>query len=493
MSDINFQLDISKQERQLECVEKWRNAKGIGTLLLPTGFGKTYTGFLIAETYLERTKDIDAHVHILTPSVEIAKQWAKQIKPQYAEQMTVYGAGHVLNGNGEEVIIKTGLLIVDEIDAFYSDERFKIVDGTLIEYKYILGLTATWEDIHGRHEKMDSVCPVIDTITEKEAISKQWISQFLEFNLGIKLDEVRQIEYTELSEEIANLMSKFGRGGLDIAKNCLTGGFDKNDKYREGIVWCTAWATKNGWRKNLDLSQSSDRIIDDNWNPQKVMGYAKQVMLQIRLRKTFIYSANEKLKPAVKIIEKFDDLKTICFSQSTMFATRLCDAINEMTEKDVCTLYHSAIESRPLKGEDGEYILYKSGAKKGEPKIFGAASLKKFAVNAITNGDVRVISTASSLDKGFDVKSIRLGIITSGTQNYTQQKQRGGRVKRVESFEEDIIVLIINIYLKNTKDEDWLRKRQSKSSNKVFWIKDIEEISYKPKDNFYEFEINEKV
>src|SRR5690606_23822931 len=91
-----------------------------------------------------------------------------------------------------------------------------------------------------------------------------------------------------------------------------------------------------------------------------------------------------------------------------------------------------------------------------------------------------VISTASALDKGLDVIDIRLAIVTSGTSNWTQHKQRGGRAKRVEE-DENIIVLIINLFIKGTKDEDWLKDRQSKSNNVVYWVDSIDEINYQPK------------
>ena len=86
--------------------------------------------------------------------------------------------------------------------------------------------------------------------------------------------------------------------------------------------------------------------------------------------------------------------------------------------------------------------------------------------------------------------SIRLALTTSGTQNPTQYNQRRGRAVRVEDDNQDIIVLVINLYVKNTIDEKWLRVRQAKSNNVVYWVDSIDDINYNPKNNEV-FNLNE--
>lgn len=45
---------ISKDERQAECVSKWRNAKGRGTLNLTFRFGKTRVADIILTNYINK-------------------------------------------------------------------------------------------------------------------------------------------------------------------------------------------------------------------------------------------------------------------------------------------------------------------------------------------------------------------------------------------------------------------------------------------------------
>ena len=114
---------------------------------------------------------------------------------------------------------------------------------------------------------------------------------------------------------------------------------------------------------------------------------------------------------------------------------------------------------------------------------FGKVRLKRRALEKLKEGSSRAIITASSLDKGFDVEDIRLGITASGTQNFTQYIQRSGRIKRKEIFNPNVIVLIINLYIKDSKDYHWLIKRQSKSNSLIHWVDSIDAITFNPVPN----------
>src|SRR5690606_12351632 len=97
----------------------------------------------------------------------------------------------------------------------------------------------------------------------------------------------------------------------------------------------------------------------------------------------------------------------------------------------------------------------------------GAIRLKRMAIDKIKNGEATRLCTASSLDKGLDIPDLDIGVTASGTSSFTQYKQRGGRTKRKNLFNEDKVALLINLYVKDSKEEDWLKKRQSKSNNVI--------------------------
>lgn len=503
-------IDERKLERQQKAVYNWlKETNARGGLVMPTGFGKTMIGKIALDRYFHSTviEATDAIITVTSPA--LIENWGKMLKDtDYGHKVNIITRSQYFN---DQRLRMCGLHIIDEVHEFYEDASFSIIDGYYVQSRFTLWLSATPEDPRGRHRKLYSLYPIADIVTEQEALANRWISKFIEYNLGVSLDNIdiykevvdpetketksltRAEYYRFLSDHIALLSAKFGNHGLDLAKKILNGheGIDeKTGKFfkHDGMAYATMWAKNMGWCSDLDYNNEEERKIHEQWNPKIVMGYATNLFKYIRLRKLMLYDAIEKIEPAVSVINKFSNRKFITFSQSTKFADMLCGAINASNNKEICTIYHSNIKSRPLKDGNGNYYVYKTGKKKGEPKLFSPAKLKEFAIEALRIGLVRGIATASALDKGFDVNDISLAVTCSGTSNYNQQIQRTGRAKRVDMYNPDEIVIIVNIFIKDTKDYDWLRERQKKSTARIKWVGSVEEIDFvqvvKPKLSF---------
>ena len=91
------------------------------------------------------------------------------------------------------------------------------------------------------------------------------------------------------------------------------------------------------------------------------------------------------------------------------------------------------------------------------------------------------------MDKGLDVLDLRFSIITSGTTSINQEIQRKSRAGRKE-VDNDDPVLHVNLYFKDTQDELWLRKRQQNNSTAPIFIETVEEVSYRPQPNYFNYE-----
>lgn len=462
----------------MEGFNKWKRAQELGlsyencrgTWNWCTGVGKTYGSCLVINSML--AKNDAATATVMVPGPDLKRQWKEEIKTHVTERfwknVTIYTVGEILQfiQRGERII--STLFIADELHEYYTDERLKIFNGVNIMAKGWLGLTATYYDIHGRHRAMESILPIVDAITEEEALREGYISEYLEYNLAVSLTEKEQEAYDKLSSIISKNLSFFGREGLDLASRVLQG-----DKGGTGMTYACQLASMHGWRQGMDYMNPAHREILDLWSPQKVIGYAKLVMDGVRERTKLLYFCQSKLKVAVEVVTKFDKLKTICFSQSTFFADALGRVINQYYEslgqEKQAVVFHSQLDTIIVKDEQT-----------GKESKKGKIKLKKEAIEAFATGRRRIMSTASTLDKGLDIRDIRLELTTSGTQNPTQYSQRKGRVLRKE---EDIIVLVVNLYVRDTMDERWLRKRQSKSNNIVYWVDKVDDISYESPSN----------
>lgn len=473
-----MKVNIDKLERQRQGALKFFNSSQYGspynywgTFYWETGVGKTMGAILCIDAMLTRKPTMN--VIVLVPAGHLIAHWDKDIREYFKgrlhmiDKITIISK-HMLFDAAYEY--QTDFLIIDELHEFYATESFKVITtkGGRIKYKYVLGLTATAIDPKGRHKPVLEMIPIIDEILEKEALDKGFISKFIEFNISVDLTEDELIDYDFYTESIKSLMPKFGKNGLDLAQKVLSGGDHNGVKY-EGFQFAIGWAQHNGWRKNMNSNNLDDYEIMKEWSPGVIIGNAKELMRCIRERSSILYNSDNKIKVTLEIIQKFNELKTICFGQSTNFADRLHIELNRWRE-DSAVIYHSKLKT-----------IMGPSLKTGKLIKQGATIRKRQALDAIRSGSSKVIVTASSLDKGFNVTDISMAITCAGTQNPVQNKQRTGRVKRLEDiYQSDTPVLIVNLYIPNSRDEEWLKKRQSKYKHTVYWVNSVEEIDYNP-------------
>ncbi len=462
-----MQINKKKLERQQKGVNLWFDCYR-GALHYFTGVGKTYTAILIIKR-LFRLNSMH-NIVVIVPSEELVNQWTaileKNFNTKERKLINVFTPHYIISNN---IRIKTNTLIVDELHEYLGDTFFEVINGTYIQFDSNLGLTATYEDNKGRHTKLKTLYPIIDEITESTALKEGYISPFLEFNLGVEFStEQEELDYKAYSKEVGNCINKFGNGGIDLATKCLGGGVHTDGKHYPSSHFIFGWAAYKGWHKNLNLSNPADAQINSLWNPRTIFGYASKLMAAIRKRKNLLYNAEVKIDTTKEILFKFPELKSIVFSQSTAFADKLNLSIN-IDKPNTSVVYHSQLQTQLL-----------PSPKTGKLIKFGKSRLRAKALEEFRNGSAKVICTASSLDKGFDEQDTGLGITASGTANFTQYKQRGGRVKRIDVFNSDKVAILVNLYIKNTKDEAWLRKRQAKATHHLYWVDSIDEISFNP-------------
>ena len=142
---------------------------------------------------------------------------------------------------------------------------------------------------------------------------------------------------------------------------------------------------------------------------------------------------------AIKLVEYFKDKKALVFSESIQVATKIKNNVG-----DRCMIYHSKL-----------------------PKHEKVRTLKLFN----ESNDKNVISSVKALNAGVDIPDCSLGIVTAGNSKAIDDIQRTGRVVRKSGDKKSVF---INLYIPNTQDEVWLKKRQKTTIPKI--VSFIEEI-----------------
>lgn len=453
-----IKIDQKKLERQLAILELWISLGAIGTCELVTGFGKSYLAILAMKRLLQ--KDPSRRTLVIVPTIPLKAQWEEDLILFGVPNVTVTVINTIILSKKP---ISTELLVLDEIHKFASEEFVKLFD--VVDYSWILGLTATLTRTDGKHTLLEAKAPVICTITQQEGVEENYISAFREYNLGIELNPADRKHLEELNKQFHFYFGKFGHD-FKQAMACVK-------------------------KEAAELYAATH-----NLDPKKVGYEANRFNYYMRQRKDFLYKASCKLDTAVAIMNKLK-LKTVTFSESTEFANKL----SNLTPGSGC--YHSYIDS--IVENNGKKI---ATAKKVDKKTFfvtddgsvldfkqlkilypkckkvGRKAQKERVIALFKQDLLDSIHTAKALDQGFNVEDVELGIIASATSNPTQQIQRGGRIIRKFTFKNGRIKapIIVNLYIKDSQDEKWLKTRQKdpktgKPINPgVKWIKSIDDI-----------------
>lgn len=482
-----MKINQKKLARQLEVIDKWMVNGCCGTLEAVTGFGKTYVMILIIQRFHKKYPQYA--IDIVVPSIPLLESWKDPIN------------GHIVThglSNVEVYVVNTyvrferrfpAILFIDEIHNFAGDvfgTVFKIagipkvVDRILGKGPFIMGLTATLERNDGKHSFIEEYCPIIDTVSIEEAKKEGYISKFKTYNWGLEFTDEEQEEYNVIDATFRSAFAKFNHN-FDLAMACAKAGAVyskvevpvKRQVMRNGNPflieemtvlmktaheWQAYYAHYNGWDGNQDHP----------WSPKNVSRIAQQFSSCMRSRKTMIYKAKIKIVSIELIANKFPESKIITFGEDTEFADMVADRLGP----ERCIAYHSKIKGIVKRIT----VIDKKGHSLYKDKKIGKDAYKKSILEDFKIlGSWQVLATVKAVDEGYDNPLVEIGVQASYTSAIRQNTQRTGRSTRLGE-DDTQIKLVINLYMKNSQEEKWLKDKQ-RGIKDVEWIDSIDEIT----------------
>lgn len=413
-----MKIDRSKLERQKQIGREFWQRGGIGSFLAATGFGKSFTAILVIMALQRRYPSL--FTLVVVPSGYLKQQWESLLAEHRIYRVVVKTVQSITGQHRKQA--KVDFMILDEMHAYTSPVFSEIFD--CINYRWLLGMTATLDDRRGNTELLHQKCPVFHTVSLEECLKKGWIAPFSVFNLGLELSEQSRTEYELISGIFNHNFGLFGHN-LGLTFKCLG-----DPKFR------TKFANQRGW------------------DPGRVAGTAKKAVKAMNERKDFLNNHPALIDAATKILHRYgDQRKFITFSQNSAFADRLTKNITQLK----AVSYHNDIKSRTIGG-----VKY-SGKK-----------LRKKLIELYNKGQIDVVNAVKSLDQGTNIEAIDSSIVCSGPSSFLQAVQRTGRITRKLP---DKRACEINLYFKRTQSEKWLKKRQQKHpASTIKHISDINEI-----------------
>lgn len=169
-------------------------------------------------------------------------------------------------------------------ESFY--EIFKVKDPTIV-----LGLSATFDRLDGKHELLAKFCPVCDIVTVKEAIENKWLSPYKEYKVLIEVDDIQ--EYREHNRQFLESFAVFNFD-FELAMNCL-----KNIIYRRHYA------------KTMGLSSAEIDAVTFTWNRA------------LKARKAFVMDHPKKIEITRRILNARPFSKAITFSATIKQAEKI--------------------------------------------------------------------------------------------------------------------------------------------------------------------------
>lgn len=380
---------VSRDERQEQCRVTWIKNKCRGSIQACTGFGKTRVGLNCIKTLL--SKRPGSRVLIVVPTDVLQIQWQNILD---SNSLSFYCTVAVIN-----TVVKHSwqcdLLILDE-EHRYAADTFKKVFSK-VQYKMILGLTATFERLDGREEIIAKYCPVIDKITVQEALLNGWVSKFKEYLVLINVDNIN--EYKQLNKEFTSHF-EFFNFDFDLAMKMIgKDGYKYRIAYRDQLL--------------PDNALEEDRINMFKNITIHAMGF----MRAMQDRKTFINNHLKKTEIANMIIQARPNSKIITFSNNIKMAESIAV---------------------------GEVYSGKTSKKKGRTTI-SEFNLKPTGV----------LNTVKKAIEGLDVKGLSVAINIGIDSSEIKAVQKLGRIIRAEEGKE---AEMFNIIINNTAEVEWFKK-----------------------------------
>jgi superfamily II DNA or RNA helicase len=483
----------SKTKRQLKGIETWRLNKGIGTLNYVQRFGKTYVAKIIVDRFIERAKVKEQKTLKESTIIAICPNdiTYKNLRANLAPGVIILTMNKAMNMFDELKNTTIDLLIVDEIHRFTYGHQ-KILLG--LESTFRLGLTGDRLSKDALKVLKANNFQVIDSIDEEEAVLNGWISESVEYNIPVDIEDYKKDAYTAYTKKIKEITDLYKdvyrklnsevpalnfRSDSDLMYS-LYGGFtyksptSKGTVYIKGDIIRQELARIMGWSKDMDMSIDRNQQLDMYYNPSELHKVAKLYCDIVRNRNELIINSKNKIEKVLEIISA-NPVPTIIFNESTSMASMIAQALG-----DEAIEYHSNVDSKYIKDPNtNEYVC----GKNGKPIKFGKERLKKFAIEGINVGLFKYICTAKALNEGVNIPILEQVITTGGSTNPSTHMQRIARGKTYYEENPTKLTKIINVYIRDfthegelvvSRDASKLKTRQKDSF--VYWVESIDEI-----------------
>ncbi|MBD5584378.1 MAG: hypothetical protein HDQ88_04800 [Clostridia bacterium] len=394
------------------------------------------------------------------------------------------------------------LIIIDVTNnSYYTNKQF-VTAWSKTKCDRLLGITSKSITPISKERFAKLAFPIIDVITKQEALDNGWISPTVIYNVGLEFTSEEKNVYRSLTENITNTISIFkGKTKMinhDFKKltkcstDLIADDFALITACARGLNWVNNLTDKAehihselvrnmlanimGWKEDLDLSNDYNKQLDMYWKPDNIKARAESFIEAVAKRQA-LYSNNKSKRAAIDYIVEHLNTKAIVLNQDTNIA----DYIETIPE---CMCYYKNMNSRMCYDENGVPYKYGSGAKKGDPKLFGPIGIKKECIKNFTGDRCKVIATNEVAHSDFDIAGLNLIVCTAP---YCKPFYTVGDNKNQSPYINKVSV-IIWLYMqdfvldsdeyKTSKEKEKLINSQESAKCDIVWVNSLADVKF---------------
>jgi superfamily II DNA or RNA helicase len=211
LAELQHLTERTPRDYQQEAVDAWVTGDMRGTVILPTGSGKTFVAELCIAAAARPTL-------VIAPTLDLVGQWHDQLLTSFGGPVGILGGGH---HQVERLTVSTydsfhihmgrygdrfGLLVFDEVHHLPAPAYMLAAECAMAPFR--LGLTATYERPDDGHEDLEhSLGPVVyrKGITE---LAGHVLADYETVRLTVHLSEEEQLRYTELRSQFTSFVGR---------------------------------------------------------------------------------------------------------------------------------------------------------------------------------------------------------------------------------------------------------------------------------------------
>jgi len=193
-------LRIRREPRpfQREALQAWRQARGRGVVVLPTGAGKSHVAVMAVD-------DRRRSALVVAPTLDLVRQWYDLLRTSFGVDVGIIGGGEhqvlpltVTTYDSaylhmEHYGARFGLVVFDECHHLPGETYSLGASQCLAPYR--LGLTATPEREDGREEQLDTLIGPVVYRRDILELSGNYLSEFETVRLSVELAPEEREEY----------------------------------------------------------------------------------------------------------------------------------------------------------------------------------------------------------------------------------------------------------------------------------------------------------